>query len=292
MRFGSLFSGAGGMDLGIEQSGMECVWQVENMPFALKILTRHWPKVPKHTDVLTFCVEDGHVRTIQSQVTAKAMQEKKVASLRSFAECCEYLIHAGLLQRMFQGYYPSMPEKTFAKCSPSCKTSGMAYRGEYLIVDTSESPNNAVVSSLSDILEDHVHPRYYLSKNAINGIIRRSKKWGRSGYVFLQEMVNGKTLVQKTLSLSVLELIFGEHQEISKNPSSQTQLPKKKHNNTQEPQLEKEILLRQQLEHKKLETEYKDILLRRLTPTEKERLQGFPPNWTVPEGLSLVMQLR
>lgn len=59
MKLGSLFSGGGGMDLGLERSGMRCVWQVEKMNYALKILTRHWPKVPKHTDISTFCVEDG-----------------------------------------------------------------------------------------------------------------------------------------------------------------------------------------------------------------------------------------
>ena len=46
--FGSLFSGAGGLDLGLERAGLECVFQVENDRNCLTILTRHWPNVPKN----------------------------------------------------------------------------------------------------------------------------------------------------------------------------------------------------------------------------------------------------
>lgn len=51
MTFGSLFSGIGGIDLGLERAGMECRWQVEIDPFARRVLTKHWPNVPKYKDV-------------------------------------------------------------------------------------------------------------------------------------------------------------------------------------------------------------------------------------------------
>jgi DNA (cytosine-5)-methyltransferase 1 len=51
VRFGSLFSGIGGFDLGLERAGMECAWQVEIDEFCRKVLAKHWPDVPKYGDV-------------------------------------------------------------------------------------------------------------------------------------------------------------------------------------------------------------------------------------------------
>lgn len=51
MKFGSLFSGIGAIDLGLERAGMTCRWQVEIDEFANLVLEKHWPDVPRYRDV-------------------------------------------------------------------------------------------------------------------------------------------------------------------------------------------------------------------------------------------------
>jgi DNA (cytosine-5)-methyltransferase 1 len=47
----SLFSGVGGFDLGFERAGMKVVAQAENDPKAAGVLQRHWPNVKLYGDV-------------------------------------------------------------------------------------------------------------------------------------------------------------------------------------------------------------------------------------------------
>lgn len=51
LRVASFFSGIGGLELGLERAGCTVTFQCEVKPFCLKILEQHWPEVPRHTDI-------------------------------------------------------------------------------------------------------------------------------------------------------------------------------------------------------------------------------------------------
>ena len=51
LTFGSLFSGIGGIDLGLERAGMVCRWQSEIDPYASRVLAKHWPHIQNLGDI-------------------------------------------------------------------------------------------------------------------------------------------------------------------------------------------------------------------------------------------------
>jgi DNA (cytosine-5)-methyltransferase 1 len=58
----SFFAGIGGFDIGFERAGLEVVWQCEIQPFCRDILSQHWPSVP--------CVKD--IREVSNEKKAGA----------------------------------------------------------------------------------------------------------------------------------------------------------------------------------------------------------------------------
>lgn len=58
MRFGSLFAGIGGIDLGLERAGMTCAWQVEWDDYCQAVLKRHWPDVKRYGDITKIKTEE------------------------------------------------------------------------------------------------------------------------------------------------------------------------------------------------------------------------------------------
>ncbi len=51
MTFGSLFSGIGGIDIGLERVGFEPLWQCEVNKFCRKLLTKRWPDIKLYGDI-------------------------------------------------------------------------------------------------------------------------------------------------------------------------------------------------------------------------------------------------
>ena len=72
-------------------------------------------------------------------------------------------------------------------------------RGASLTPNISEWPNDAVVCSLSQVLEQTLIPsQYFLSQKACAGILRRAEKRGKSLPAALQQALSGVAGIKQT----------------------------------------------------------------------------------------------
>ncbi len=62
LTFGSLFAGIGGFDCGLDRAGLSCAFQVEKDTHCLSVLAKHWPDVPRFNDVSEFNATNLAVR--------------------------------------------------------------------------------------------------------------------------------------------------------------------------------------------------------------------------------------
>lgn len=203
--------------------------------------------------VLTSCVEASPAKTSPLQVSEPDSQESEVdsslrqpESLTLFSET-----EAGFSLRMFPDSFPHKAEEISESFLRRFANSGFwTELGECWTADTSECRSDGgVSSSLPDVLEADVPPRFYLSQKAAAGILRRAEK-------------RAKTLPEH-LESALRELSEAVETEVI--PNSTVTEPTSPTRSRPQP-----------------ETTHAPMPVRRLTPTECERLQGFPDGWTVP----------
>lgn len=114
MKVLSLFSGVGGFDMGLENAGMETVFQCEWDKHANSILHRHWPDVPKWDDVSTLTGKHilAHAPVVDVVGWGSPCQDLSVAGKRAGLEGGRSgLFHEGIriikeLQEETNGQYP------------------------------------------------------------------------------------------------------------------------------------------------------------------------------------------
>jgi len=79
--FGSLFAGVGGFDMGMEDAGWECKFQVEWDKHCQHILNKHWPDIPKWGDVST--VSGTEIPPVDCIIFGSPCQDLSVAGKRA-----------------------------------------------------------------------------------------------------------------------------------------------------------------------------------------------------------------
>lgn len=82
MRFGSLFTGIGGFDIAFRDVGMTCAWMVERDAACQSVLARHFPDVPSiHSDVET--VGGGNLEPVDLVCGGFPCQDLSIAGRRA-----------------------------------------------------------------------------------------------------------------------------------------------------------------------------------------------------------------
>lgn len=346
---GSLFAGIGGFDLGLRRVGMEVKWQVEIEPFCQKVLKTRFPAAQKALDIrtcrgLTSSVPASHARIGRSRDREKDCQDNVAHSFTSLRESCTHFDPLGSSSRMFPDFSVVTTDETLRKSSGfSWSSAGMGFNGVCLTANFSESPNDAVVCSLSDVLESHVPPRFYLTPRACRGVIRRAKKrkrtllprlhqalafvgslredeWKTITTWLFSSLVQGITAThptEETVTRLLRQVQVRERARLLPQPTNGTTRTRThsshrrsiQEETTEDSERSQEsiwlptrLLKTRGIEAKDQRTISSEAstqqtedtalpelrldticLVRRLTPTECEVLQGFPKGWTLPD---------
>ena len=127
------------------------------------------------------CLLEGRLANhSQSQGSGPDYLTIEETSLSNFAESCLKNNPSGSFGKMSPESFQVTKGKTSGQSSQRLMKSGMASHGEFLTLNTSEWPSDAVECLLSDILEtgDHLQ-EFSLSPKACLGILRRAEKRGK-----------------------------------------------------------------------------------------------------------------
>jgi hypothetical protein len=181
-------------------------------------------------------------------------------------------------------------DQGFETFSGPWPTSGcLTAHGVYSIPGISECPSGGdASSSLRDVLLDRVPKRFFLSPRAAAGILRRAEKRGRTLPEALSAALSALAENWEGTPLTLTEQ--GHTSQTASRGRSVWERPSPR--GTGSGSTTTRTTLSSALSTPPVEgrtttaprQRTSSPLVRRLTPTECERLQAFPDQWTVPEG--------
>ena len=126
--------------------------------------------------------EDSLVKTYRLPVSEQDWQANGVDFSGKSVDSLTKQERKRLSSKMSLVYFPPITEETWQLSLKRWSVAGIAWDGGCLMLNTLESPNDAVESSLSDVLEtqgEHLK-KYSLSAKAAQGILRRASRRGKT----------------------------------------------------------------------------------------------------------------
>ena len=163
----------------------------------------------------------------------------------------------GYLWRTFLDFLIAEKEMTSDDCSLLWKNSGMVFHGECWTQNTLEHPSAVEGSILSQVIEPSAPLRYFLNREQLQSLIKRAD----SGNIPMPQDLREKIESQITTLSNMPEL---------------DDALQRAHKQKDIEMMEKRILATPEAAPM--------LYVRRMTPLEYERLQGFPEGWTQSDG--------
>ena len=122
MKLGSVFSGVGGLELGLERAlGATTVWQVEQDPYCLQVLEKHWPGVPIFEDVRN--LKESDVGAVDVICGGFPCQDISLAN--AGANCGLEGARSGLWSEFFRKIEEHRPAYAIIENSPVLRSKGL-----------------------------------------------------------------------------------------------------------------------------------------------------------------------
>ena len=206
LTLGSLFDGSGGFPLAGILAGVEPVWASEIEPFAIRVTTKRLPKMRHYGDVSD--ISGADLEPVDIITFGSPCQDLSIAGKRSGLDGLRsglFFEAVRIVKEMREKTSPptkgrtSKPSSKRSSGSKSRKrhrclrlkkadgptptvtweTDG-AWHTAFLTLNTGASPNEGQESFLSQILQADVPQRFYLSRKACLGILRRASARGKA----------------------------------------------------------------------------------------------------------------